>query len=150
VHRTCDPIPKTTVVDFEDYAVAYRLLNRVFSRTAANMRSATDELSAAVQVLYRKNRSGVSVTEIGRFLGWEKSRVYKHVKLAVHHQSLDYEPGTLPNNKKTLVPRGRGPGDFLLSPQGVLRVHPELEGCKYVDPITGKAKAIGTTATHAR
>jgi hypothetical protein len=145
VHRVGKQPPAAAAVNFEDYAVAHRLLNRVFSKTAATMQSATDQVINAVEILYDRTGSSVSIKDVARFLRWEDPRVYKHVKLAVRQQSVDYDLGTCINNEKRLVPRGSKQGNFLLSPRRLLRLHPALGGCEYVDPITGNTKVIPKT-----
>jgi hypothetical protein len=142
-HRADPQKPSAAVVDFSDYAVAYRLLNGVFSRTPTKERSSTDELVTAVETLFAEHRAAVSVGEVVQFLGWEEGRAYKHAKAAVERDALRYEDGNRINNEKRMIPNGCGLGDFLISPTGLLRLQPKLKGCSFVDPITGETKVIG-------
>ena len=142
-HRNDPQQPTSTEVDLTDYGIAYRLLNDVFSRTPAKRRTSTDELVTAVETLFAERKTGLQVRDVAQFLGWEEARVYKHAKRAVERGALRYEEGSRVNNEKRLVPNGRGLGDFLISPKGLLRLHPDLAGCEYVDPLTGMATIIG-------
>ena len=142
-HRADPQKPSAAVVDFSDYAVAYRLLNGVFSRTPTKKRSSTDELVTAVETLFAEHGAAVSVQEVAQFLGWEEARTYKHAKAAVERDALRYEDGNRINNEKRMIPNGCGLGDFLISPTGLLRLQPKLKGCSFVDPITGETKVIG-------
>lgn len=142
-HRADPQQPAATVVDCGDYAVAYRLLNDVFSRTPTKKRSSTDELVTAVETLFAERKAAVSVREVAQFLGWQEGRAYKHAKLAVERDALHYQDGNRTNNEKPLIPNGYGLGDFLISPAGLLRLQPTLKGCTFVDPITGETKVIG-------
>jgi hypothetical protein len=142
-HRADPQKPSAAVVDFSDYAVAYRLLNGVFSRTPTKKRSSTDGLVTAVETLFAEHGAAVSVREVAQFLGWEEGRTYKHAKAAVERDALRYEDGNRINNEKRMIPNGCGLGDFLIPPTGLLRLHPKLKGCNFVDPITGETKVIG-------
>jgi hypothetical protein len=142
LHRASDEKPATMEVDLSDYAVAYRVLNRIFARTAPKGKSAADEVVAAVATLHYKSGAAVAVCQLKDFLQWEMATVYKHVEKAVKTGSLYYEGGTRPNNEKRLLPRISEHASFLISPRALLQHHPELEGCKYVDPLTGKTKVI--------
>jgi hypothetical protein len=99
-HRAEPEQPTATEVDFADYAVAYRLLNDVFSRTPTKKSSSTDELVTAVETLFAEQKAAVSVREVAKFLGWEEARTYKHSKLAVERDALHYQEGTHANNEK--------------------------------------------------
>ena len=134
-------------VDLSDYATAYRLLNRVFSRSAASAHTSTTDLVGAVKKIFRKTGHSVPVGDIRRRLRWERSTTYKHVRLGVKLGYLKYDSVIRRNNERRLIPRSTQRGDFLPSPQLLLRYHPELKQAKYIDPISGNPKLIERKTT---
>jgi hypothetical protein len=55
---------------------------------------------------------------------------------------LTIEVGKRANNQKLWRPdESEGP-DFMIAPQQLLKAHPELSPCTYIDPITGMEVAI--------
>jgi energy-coupling factor transporter ATP-binding protein EcfA2 len=132
--ETCSQIE----IDLSDYATAYRLLNRVFSKSGSKMSPSTELCIGAAKRIYRETRRAATISEIRRVLNWEPGATYKHAKLAVKLGRLKYESAIRANNAKRLVPVDATGDDFLLSPKTVLQHHPELKRAEYVDPITGK------------
>ncbi len=135
-------IGRKLTVDFSDYAIAYRLLNVAFSQSPATVGPSTAEVVAAAAQLYRESGEAVSVAQISEHLGWEYQRTYKHVDKAVEAELLSPDNVVRQKNEKRLIPTNNRRDDFLLSPQELLKHHPELTGCQYVDPITGEMKEV--------
>jgi len=132
-------------IDFSDYTTAYRLLNKAFSETASTAPSQMNDLVKAVGRVYRTSGRPVSVNEIVEQLKWERAVVYKRAKSAVEEGLVKQDSKIRRNNEKRFIPNlaAGSNDDFLLSPTTVLNHHPELKGCKYVDPITGEKREIG-------
>jgi hypothetical protein len=136
---------KKTPVDisFEDYCIAYCMLEPVFASTLQSLRAQKDVLSGTVAKLYKRFQRAVTVQEITEELGWKKPVVYKHLRKAIKNHLVKYEDGTRERNVKRVLPIDHGVGRFLPSPRSVLKHHPELgDKVKYVDPLSGKWKAV--------
>ena len=130
-------------ISFKDYCVAYRLLEPVFASTLLSLRAQKDVVSGAVGKLYKRRQRAVTAREVAEELGWKKAVVYKHLKRAAKNHLVEYEHGTRERNVKPVLPIDQCVGQFLPSPQKVLKRHPELgEKVKYVDPLSGKWKAV--------
>jgi hypothetical protein len=134
---------KPVDISFEDYCIAYRILEPVFASTLHNLRSQECFLGNAVSTLSRRHKRAVTVQEIAKELGWKEALVYKQLKAAVRKRLVKYESGTRERNVKRVLPIGRGTGRFLPHPRSVLKHNPELgEKVKYIDPFTGNRKVV--------
>ena len=81
--------------------------------------------------------------EIAEELNWKAARVYKQLKIAAKGGLVKYEEGTREKNLKRVLPIGRGLSRFLPSPRMILKQNRELGNkVKYVDPLSGKWKAV--------
>jgi hypothetical protein len=134
---------KAVDISFEDYCIAYRILEPVFASTLHNTRSQEYLIGDAVSRLSRKRKRAVSVGEIARDLGWKDSLVYKQLKIAERKRLIKYESGTRERNLKRVLPIGLGMGRFLPHPHSVLKRNLELdEKVNYIDPLTGKKRVV--------
>jgi hypothetical protein len=130
-------------IDFADFCVAYRLLNKAFTATIEDVPEQEIEIGKAVREFYKKSSRPVDVSSIAATLGWNGSKVYKHVKSAIQSGVVAYQAGTHPHNAKRLVPTDRMTCDFLPSPKKVFDANRDI-GLKvrYVHPITGKTRML--------
>jgi len=118
-------------------------LEPVFASTLHSLRVQEDVIGGVVAKFYKQFQRAVTVQEIAEELGWKKSRVYKPLNNAIKNHFVKYEGGTRERNLKPVLPIGQSAGRFLPSPRSVLKHHPELgEKVKYVDPLSGKLKAV--------
>jgi len=141
----CRSFGKNNPVDiaFEDYCIAYPILEPVSASTLHSLGTRECALGSAVARLYKRSRQPVTVHEIAHELAWKKSLVYKQLQNAREHRLVKYEDGTHEQNVKRVLPIDGGVGRFLPSPQSVLKHHPELgDKVKYVDPLDGKWKVV--------
>jgi hypothetical protein len=129
-------------IDFEDYCVAYRILEPVFASTLRGLPTQVVILVEAVRKLNRRLKRAATVHEVAKELKWKEPVVYKHVKPAVKHNLIEYESGTRERNEKRLLARKEASG-FLPHPRLVLKRNPEIgRKAKYVDPFTGKWRKV--------
>jgi DNA-directed RNA polymerase specialized sigma subunit len=129
-------------IEFEDYCVAYRILEPVFASTLRGLPTQEVMLAKAVRKLNHQLKRAVTVHEVAKKLNWKEPVVYKHVKPAVNHQLIKYESGTRERNEKRLLARKEASG-FLPNPRTVLRKNPEIgRRVKYLDPFTGKWRKV--------
>jgi len=129
-------------ITFEDYCVAYRILEPVFASTLRGLPSQALTLVEAVRKLNHRLNRPVSTREIAQELNWKESLVHKHKKFAVKRKLIEYESGTREKNVKRVVARNEASG-FLPHPRLVLKRNPEIgRKVKYVDPFTGKWKKM--------
>lgn len=134
---------KPVDITFEDYCIAHRLLEPVLASTLESQRAQADVVSRAVGKLYKRLQRAVTVREVAKKLGWKRAVVYKHLKKAIKNHLVRYEDGNREQNVKPVLPIAHSGAQFLPSPQRVLRHYPELgKKVKYVDPLTGKWKAV--------
>jgi hypothetical protein len=131
-----------TDIEFEDYCVAYRILEPVFASTLHNLPTQAVMLAEAVRKLNHRLKRPVTTHEIAKELNWKKALVHKHKKVAVKQKLIEYEPGTREKNVKRLIAHDEAVG-FLPHPRLVLKRNPEIgRKVKYVDPFTGKWKKV--------
>jgi hypothetical protein len=131
-----------TEIEFEDYCVAYRILEPVFASTLRGVPSQALVLAEAVRKLNHLLDRPVTTREIAKELNWKESLVHKHKKFAVRQKLIEYESGTREKNVKRLVAHNEEVG-FLPHPRQVLKRNPEIgRKVKYVDPFTGKWKKV--------
>jgi DNA-directed RNA polymerase specialized sigma subunit len=115
----------------------------VFAWTLRRTNTHAFTLAKAVKKLNKQLGRAVTVREISKNLGWEKSLVYKYLREAVQHKLLKYEPGNRERNEKRVLPACPVTEAFLPSPRLVLKKNPELgKKVKYVDPFTGSWKKV--------
>jgi hypothetical protein len=131
-----------TDIEFEDYCVAYRILETVFASTLRGLPAQAVMLAEAVRRLNHRLNRPVTTREVAKELNWKDSLVHKHKKFAVKRKLIEYESGTREKNVKRLVARNEAVG-FLPHPRLVLKRNPEIgRKVKYVDPFTGKWKKV--------
>jgi hypothetical protein len=135
--RSGSPKRRKMEVDFSDYAVAWCLLNDALTHSTSDLPIATGQVIKAAEAVFGKSHKSVSADEIAIQLGWKKATVYRHLNSAMELGLLSHDGKSRPNNEKRFTPTGVKRNDFLLSPQKLLEICPQLQGCKYVDPITG-------------
>jgi energy-coupling factor transporter ATP-binding protein EcfA2 len=130
-------------ISFEDYCIAYRILEPVFASTLHSLRAQKDVVSVAVSKLHKRLQRAVTVHELAEELAWKESLVYKHLKRAEKNHLVKYVEGTRERNVKPVLPIDQGVSRFLPSPRSVLKHHPELgKKVKYVDPLSGNWKTV--------
>jgi len=133
-------------ISFQDYCVAYIILEEVFASTLQGVPTRETEIAKAVEALHARLERPVTTREIARFLHAKKAVIYKHTKRAVQHRLVQYESVTRERNVKRLMPRGTGRTSFLPTPQTVLDRHPSIgESVTYVDPFTGQEETLRRT-----
>jgi energy-coupling factor transporter ATP-binding protein EcfA2 len=130
-------------ITFKDYAVAFRILDPVFSSTLQGLRTQELELSKAVSSLNRRLERSVTTKEIATELKWKEPVVYKHLKSAQQKGLIDFEPGTRESNRKLVRASEQLSVRFLPSPRQVLRSNPEIgEEVSFIDPFTGAREIL--------
>ena len=126
-------------INFADYCVAHRILNRAFTSTFAGVHPRVLTLAKAVRALNKELDRAVSVREISQHLGWEEAVTYKFTKQAQKQKLIQYEPGTHLWNLKRLLPGLISRPSFLPDPKIIFQKCPEVgDEVEYVDPLTGK------------
>ena len=134
---------KQIKIRFSDYCIAYELLNAAFTATLASRPQQEIEIANAVRKIHSQRNRGVTVTEISESLSWSPDKVYKHLKPAIEHHLVEYEPGTRQRNEKRLLPGRKAHRDFLPSPQKIMNASPEIgERVSYVSPLTGAKTTV--------
>jgi hypothetical protein len=135
--------PSEIEINFADYCVAYRILNRSFSSTFVGAHPRALKLAKAVRSLNKTLEGSVTVKELSRSLHWDTAVVYKYVKEAQSRNLVDYEEGFYRFNQKRLLPGAILHPGFLPDPKLVLRKCRDLgEEARYVDPLTGKVVVL--------
>lgn len=129
-------------VEFSDYAVAWCLLNDAFTCSASDAPFATGQVVSAAETIFNKSHQAVSVKQIAAHLAWKQGSVYPHLNRAVELGLLRYDGKSRQNNEKRYIPTGARRDDFLVSPQKLLEMCPQLEPCEYVNPITGNTEVV--------
>jgi hypothetical protein len=130
-------------ITFEDYCVAYKILNPVFAATLEGIPDKEVELVRAVAKLAAQHERGVTVDEIAESLGGKYPPVRKRVLAACEKKLISLVPGTNKRNVKYYRATERPVGRFLPSPRTVLDHCPELGGeVTYVNPFTGDGARI--------
>jgi len=142
----CHPTKKhgeTRDITFADYCVAYRILEPVLASTMHGFPSQQLLIGKAVASLNKRLGRAVTAREIAQELKWKESLVYKHVKPAVRHRILEYEPGAREQNVKRLFALKGARDRFLASPSSVFRNNPKI-GTKAtcINPFTGKRRIL--------
>jgi hypothetical protein len=131
-----------TDIEFEDYCVAYRILEPVFASTLRGLSTQEIILAEAVRKLNHQLKRAITVHEAAKELKWKEPVVYKHIKPALKHKLIEYESGTREKNEKRLLARKEASG-FLPHPRSVLKRNPEIgRRVKYIDPFAGQWKKI--------
>jgi hypothetical protein len=139
--RRCPGTRTKVNVEFQDYCVAYRILEPALAATMQGMPGQELEIVNAVIALSRTKRE-VTHADVARRLGLKKDATYKHVKMAIRHGFLKYAPGSRERNLKPLETTSKRPG-FLPKPVVVLKNNPELgNSVQFVDPFKGKSRRI--------
>ena len=135
--------PKEIAISFPDYCVAYKILNPALASTICNLHEREISLSNAVRILHKQNQKPVTVAEVIRHLGWEKSLIYKYLGPAIQHKLIKQIPGTRQSNHKLLEPEPGSQTRFLPSPKTVLKTVDGVgQDVRYVSPLTGKGVHI--------
>jgi hypothetical protein len=130
-------------ITFEDYCVAYKILNPVFAATLEGIPTEEIELVRAVAKLDDGNGRGATVGMITESLGWKSALVYKRLRAACAKKLISRVPGSHERNQKYYRATERLVGRFLPSPRTVLENRPELGGeVIYVNPFTGERTRI--------
>jgi hypothetical protein len=139
-------IEKRTVgigINFADYCVAYRVLNRSFSSTFVGAHPRAIKLAEAVRTLHNIVKRPVAVKELSQTLHWEPALVYKYVKEAQSRNLVEYEEGSHVWNRKRLLPGMVSRPGFLPAPDFMLKNCKGIGSqVRYVDPLTGKAVVL--------
>jgi len=130
-------------ITFEDYCVAYKILNPVFAATLEGIPSEEITLVRAVAKLVDQLKRGITVDEVARSLGWKYGLARKRLLAACAKKLISLVPGTNERNLKYYTATERPVGRFLPSPRTVLKNCPELGGVViYVNPFTGESTRI--------
>lgn len=129
-------------VELCDYAVAWRLLNEPLTRSASDIPFATGQVVKAAETIFEKSCQAVSAKQIAAHLACKQGSVYPHLNRAEELGLLRYDGKSRQNNEKRYIPTGARRDDFLVSPQKLLGMCPQLEPCEYVDPITGNTAVV--------
>jgi hypothetical protein len=130
-------------ITFEDYCVAYKILNPVFAATLDGIPDKEIELVRAVAKLTDQHGRGVTVDEIANALGGKYARVRKRVLAACEKKLISLVPGANERNVKYYRAMERPVGRFLPSPRTVLENCPELgDEAIYINPFTGERTRI--------
>ena len=147
--RRCPGTRRTINLDFQDYCVAYEILEPALAATMQGVPGQELEIVETISALRRTNRE-VTVKDIARHLGWKNPVTYKHVKAAIRHGFVRCASGSRERNIKPLEITNHHLG-FLPKPILVLKKNPELgESVRFVDPFTGKARRIGRKSTNTQ
>jgi hypothetical protein len=126
-------------ITFEDYCVAYKILNPVFAATLEGIPDKEIELVRTVAKLAEQPGRGVTVNEIADSLGSTYAPVRKRVLAACSKKLISVVPGTNERNVKYYRATERPVGRFLPSPRTVLENCPELgDEAIYINPFTGE------------
>ncbi len=127
------------VLSFEDYCVAYELLNEAFSSTLRAVPQQAIQAARAVRRLWRRHSRPVNGREVAKRLRWKEGVAYKYLKAAEERGLVKrVVASSRRDNIKPYVP-GRVAAKFLPSPQTVLDANAELgRDARYHNPITGK------------
>jgi hypothetical protein len=130
-------------ITLADYYVAHRILSRAFTSTFSGVHPRALMLAKAVRRLYREHLRPVSVKDLVHQLGWDQALVYKYVKAAENQKLIGYESGSRLHNQKLLVPGLISHPGFLPDPNLIFQHCKEVgDVVRYVDPLTGRQKAI--------
>jgi hypothetical protein len=139
--RRCPGTRTKVNVEFQDYCVAYRILEPALAATMQGVPGQELEIVKAVRALSRTNRD-VTVKDVARHLGRNIHVTYKYARKAINHDFLKYAPGRRERNLKPLETTSKRPG-FLPKPVIVLKNNPELgNSVRFVDPFKGKSRRI--------
>lgn len=142
----CHPRPKDgrpLDICFRDYCVAYTIFEPVLYANITEAPAEDLQLSRAVAALAKRKKRAVKIKELLKYLNWNHSMVYKHIKSAVRNRLVKYEPGTREKNEKRLLARAETTKGFLPTPTAVLQNNPNIgKKVKYVHPFTGKWKTV--------
>jgi hypothetical protein len=126
-------------INFADYCVAHRILNRAFTSTFAGAHPNALAVARIVRRLNKQLDRPVSVKEIVEELSWDQPLVYKYVKQAAEEKLIEYEPGTHRWNEKRLLPGLVPRSSFLPEPALILEKCAGIgDEVRYVDPLNGK------------
>ncbi len=129
----------TIVLSFEDYCVAYELLNEAFSSTLRSVPEQAIQAAMAVRRLWRRRKRPVTGRKVAKHLRWKEGVAYKYLAVAEQRKLVKRViASSRRDNIKPYVP-GRVSAKFLPTPQAVLDANKEL-GRKqsYLNPITGE------------
>jgi hypothetical protein len=137
-------------INFADYCVAYRILNKAFASTYAGAHPMALEFANAVRDLSPEGKKSVTTKDVAAHLGWKESVAHKWRRAALEQRLIEEERGTHPQNKKPVVP---GPAriatTFLPDPLLVFREQPEIgDVVRYIDPLTGKGMILRRAPTN--
>jgi hypothetical protein len=127
------------LIDFADYCVAYRVLNRAFSSTFVGAHPRAIRLAKAVRTLHKIVKRPVAVKELSQTLHWPPALVYKYVKEAQSRNLVEYEEGFHVWNRKRLLPGIVSRPGFLPAPDLLLKKCKGVgDQARFIDPLTGK------------
>jgi hypothetical protein len=130
-------------ISFEDYCVSHVLLNGSLSRKfSPTPGSSEGDVVDCVTSLYQRHHRAVSAKEVMIQLDWKSVHTYKCLNSAKAAGYLTIEGGKRANNQKLWRPDDSEGADFMIAPQQLLKAHPELSPCTYIDPITGEEVEI--------
>src|ERR1700674_1294221 len=130
-------------INFADYCVAYRVLNRSFSSTFVGAHPRAMRLAKAVRTLNTTLKRPATVRELATALHWEPALVYKYVKEAHSRNLVEYEEGSHVWNRKRLLPGLISRPGFLPAPDFMLHnCKGVVNQARYVDPLTGKTVVL--------
>jgi hypothetical protein len=134
---------RATNISFQDYCVAYRVLEPVVAATLRGVRTQEFNLAKAVASLNKRLQRPATVKEVAVELRYKESLVYKHMPGAVKAGLVEYEAGTRETNLKRVLANENEVGRFLPAPRLVLKENPEIgKEVRYVDPFTGEWKTL--------
>jgi hypothetical protein len=129
-------------VTLEDYVIARTVGKDALRRSLFQIPPNTMRIIEAVKKL-DEYHTGTTYRRIVEETGMTYAAVYKWAKPALQAGYLHYLYGTEKSNVKRLC-MGLPPSKkkLLPSPLDILKVHPELESCGYVHPLTGDSRVV--------
>lgn len=137
------PLKEPRNITFEDYAVAYRILEPAFAATANGLHPRELAVIRAVEQLRRSPKQKMTVHDLAEHLGWKEALVYKYVRLAIQSNHLAFEDGTQERNRKFIVARSDRSEGFLPHPLRVFGANKDIgPSVTYIDPLTGTPKTM--------
>jgi len=145
--RRCPGTRTKVNVEFQDYCVAYRILEPALAATMQGVPGQELEIVKAVRALTRTNQD-VTVKDVARHLGRNIHVTYKYARKAINHGFLKYAPGSRERNIKPLITTAKYQG-FLPKPVDVLKNNPEVgSSVQFTDPFTGETRRIEDRQRH--
>lgn len=121
----------------EDYAMARTIVSDTFRSSLYQLSPNTRKIIQAVRDSDHDHR-GATYQDLVKNTGMTYAVVYRWAKPALQAGYLNYSSGTEKSNQKRLQ-LGASPSkdELLPSPKLLLRLHPEINRCRYISPLSG-------------